>query len=284
MTLAHDHPNDTRPIVDDFDGYDDPADHHTLQRVRSIVTPIIGFVVLIGIWWAIAKLWFEDRPYLLPEPSAVARAIRDNIDLLRHALWQTFASASIGFLLSIVLALLLAMAMSTVRSIGDAFYPVAVVFQTVPIIAAAPVLVLWLKYGRQSLVAVVIMITFFPILSNTLAGLRQVHANHVEIFDLYHASPTRVLFKLRLPNALPSICAGLRISAGLAVTGANVGEFLIGTGGSKAGLGTLIISSAANLRTALLFGVAVFSVGLSVTFFLVVDTISKAIIRRWGTD
>jgi len=251
------------------------------RRALLVVTPVVGFVVLVAVWWAIAAIGFSGRSYLVPGPPAVARAIGHNWWLLVRASWQTFVSAGLGYLLAIVLAVLTAMLMSASRFVGDAFYPVAVVFQTVPIIAMAPLLVLWFSYGRTSLVAVVLLISFFPILSGALAGLRQLHPNHVELFALYHASTARTLVKLRFPNALPSIFTGLRISAGLAITGANVGEFLIGTGGPKAGLGTLIISSAANLQTPLLFGVAACSVTLSVLFFLAVDAVGRRALRRW---
>jgi NitT/TauT family transport system permease protein len=246
-----------------------------------VLSPLLGFVLLIAIWWLVAAIGFQGRGFLLPDPPAVWRAIGGNGSVLAHAVWQTFISAALGLLVSVVIGVLVAALLSTSRLLGDAFYPSAVVFQTVPIIAAAPVLVLWFKYGRTSLVAVVVLITFFPILSNTLAGLRSIDRNQAELFALYRASRWRLLFKLRFPNALPSFFAGLRISAGLAVTGANVGEFLIGTGGSKAGLGTLIISSASQLRTDLLFGVAGCSVALSVAFFLLIDRASRVLARRF---
>ncbi|MBO0729912.1 MAG: ABC transporter permease subunit [Acidimicrobiaceae bacterium] len=249
-----------------------------------IALPVLVALALIGVWEIVAVTAFSGRAYLLPDPPAVARAINENISLLLRATWNTFVESGEGFLVGIVVGVVLAVVMSLSRVVGDALYPVAVVFQTVPIIAIAPILVLVLHYGRPAIITIVAIVTFFPILSNTLSGLRSTDSNHAELFQLYRASLVKTLWNLKFPQALPSAFAGLRIAAGLAVVGATVGEFLIGETGGRPGLGVLLVTTQSELKTSLLFGAAVFATALAVLFFLVVNRIARLVLGRWSNE
>jgi NitT/TauT family transport system permease protein len=248
----------------------------------QVILPVAVGLALIGIWAIVSSTAFAGQAYLLPGPVSVARAINDNFDLLLHATWSTFVESGEGFLVGIAAGVFLAVVMSLSRIVGDALYPVAVVFQTVPIIAIAPILVLVLNYGRPAIITIVAIVTFFPILSNTLSGLRSTNANHAELFRLYRASLPKTMWKLKFPQALPSTFAGLRIAAGLAVVGATVGEFLIGETGGRPGLGVLLVTTQAELKTPLLFGAAAFATALAVLFFLIVNRIAGVVLGRWS--
>jgi NitT/TauT family transport system permease protein len=246
-----------------------------------IVLPLAVAGVLVAIWDLVALTAFAGQGYLLPDPASVAAAANDNIGLLLRASWDTFIESGEGFVAGILVGTALAGIMSMSRMVGDAVYPVAVVFQTVPVIAVAPILVLLFHYGRPAIIAIVILITFFPVLSNVLNGLRATNPVHAELFKLHHSSLIAMLWKLRFPQALPSAFAGLRIAAGLAVVGATVGEFLIGETGGRPGLGVLLITTQQTLQTALLFATAAFATALAVLFFLVVNRIGWLVLRRW---
>lgn len=250
----------------------------------QVLLPLLVALALIGVWEIVAVTAFSGRAYLLPDPPSVARAIADNLSLLLRATWNTFIESGEGFLVGIATGVILAVLMSLSRIVGDALYPVAVVFQTVPIIAIAPILVLLLQYGRPALITIVALVTFFPILSNTLSGLRSTNPNHAELFKLYRASLVKTLWNLKFPQALPSAFAGLRIAAGLAVVGATVGEFLIGETGGRPGLGVLLVTTQSELKTSLLFGAAAFCTALAVLFFLVVNRIGRLVLGRWSAE
>lgn len=249
--------------------------------VAKIGLPLAVAGLLVLVWDLVALTAFAHEGYLLPDPASVVAAAKANIGMLLRATWDTFVESGEGFLAGILVGAALAGIMSLSRMVGDAIYPVAVVFQTVPIIAVAPILVLLFHYGRPAIIAIVILITFFPVLSNVLSGLRATNPNHAELFKLYRASVGSTLWKLRFPQALPSAFAGLRIAAGLAVVGATVGEFLIGETGGRPGLGVLLITTQQELQTALLFATAAFATALAVTFFLVVNRIGRLVLGRW---
>src|SRR5262249_5984204 len=160
----------------------------------------------------------------------VLQAMIDSRAELAQAMLKTSASALIGFALSTLTGIAIAILLSSSRSIQRAFYPYAVFFQTVPIIAIAPLLVIWFGYGMQTVVASAFIVSIFPVIANTLNGILSTDPNLRDLFQLYGASPGATLFKLRFPSALPQILTGLRVASGLAVIGAIVGEFIGGQG------------------------------------------------------
>lgn len=217
-------------------------------------------------------------PYLVPAPSRVLATLtsaRDGADLFR-ATGQTALASLAGFAASAGVGLVVAIALSSARWVQRAFYPYAVFFQTVPIIAIAPLLVIWIGYGMPTVIASAFIVSVFPVIANTLGGLLSTDPALRDLFRLYGAGNVATLLKLRLPFALPSIMVGLRVAAGLAVIGAIVGEFI--TGG---GLGGVIDVSRTQQRTDKIFAGLLLAAGLGIALFTLINVTSLLALRRW---
>jgi NitT/TauT family transport system permease protein len=219
--------------------------------------------------------------YLVPPPSAVAHATALQLGDLLVAASVTGTAALLGFVASALGGALVAVGLSTSRVAERAFYPYTVFLQTVPIVAIAPLLVLWFGPGTRAVVASAFIVSVFPVIANTLAGIRGVEPALRDLFRLYGATRLDTLTKLELPAALPSIVTGLRVAAGLSVIGAIVGEFVAGFSDSGAGLGILILSSYRQLRTDLLFSAVLFASSLGLALFGAVNLSGWLLLRRW---
>ena len=248
---------------------------------RKAAGPVIVFCVFIGLWSLLATTVYASRNYLLPRPWSVVKAATDNAQLLLTATRTTLIEAVAGFGTAIVVGVGVAVLMSQWRFLERGLYPWAIVLQTVPVIAVAPIIVLWFKYGTKSVVIVSVIISLFPILNNTLLGLKSADHNHLDLFQLHTRNRLVRFWKLQLPGATPSIIAGLKISAGLSVVGAIVGEFLIGSGGSQGSIGVKVIFSQAQLATSLLFAEVLSATLLGILFFLIVTLIGHLFLRTW---
>lgn len=213
--------------------------------------------------------------FLVPAPSAVARTLASEDDLW-FAAGQTALAAALGFVASAILGIVLAVALSSARWVERMFYPYTVFFQTVPIVAIAPLLVIWLGFGLQTIVASAFIVSVFPVVANTLSGLRSTDPALRDLFQLYGASPTATLWKLRLPGALPAIMTGLRVAGGLAVIGAIVGEFITGTG-----IGDVIVVSRQQQRVDKIFAGLLLAAGLGIGLFGLINLLSHVLLRRW---
>ncbi len=167
--------------------------------------------------------------FLLPGPFKVAEAFVTDIDMVFTGAWITFQEALYGYLLAIVIGITSAAIMSQSKILERSFYPYAILLQTVPVVAVAPLIVLWFGFEMRSVIIISLIISLFPIINNTLLGLKSTSINLVELFQMHNESRFVSFFKLRLPAAIPNIIAGLRISAGLSIIGAIVGEFIIGS-------------------------------------------------------
>jgi NitT/TauT family transport system permease protein len=219
--------------------------------------------------------------YELPRPTAVWQAmVTDRADL-STALWTTTEAALIGFGSSIVVGIAAAIALSSSKWIRRAFYPYTIFFQTVPIVAIAPMLVIWCDAGLTAVSISAFIVSVFPIIANTLAGLLGTDPALVDLFTLYGAGPIARLWKLRLPHALPSIVTGLRVSAGLAVIGTVVGEFLVGTLGDGEGLGVRIVGASKQGRTDRVFAAVLVASMLGLAMFAAVNAFGHLLLRRW---
>jgi NitT/TauT family transport system permease protein len=215
-------------------------------------------------------------PLLLPAPSAVARAAWQESATLLPALLATTASVLVGLALSASVGIVAAVVLSASRWVERAFYPYAIFFQIVPIVAIAPLLVIWFGYGPRAVVAASFIVSVFPVIANGLAGLLSVDPALRALFRLYRAGPLDTLLKLRLPWALPFLFAGLRIAAGLAVIGAIVGEFVGG-----GGLGVVVLSAMRQQRTDLVFAAVLYASLLGLLLFAGVNLASHLALRRW---
>jgi NitT/TauT family transport system permease protein len=261
------------------------APNRSLTRLGSLGAkygpPLLVFVLFIGLWSLMAVTVYGDRHYLLPTPWDVLTSGWDSRSELLTATRITFVEAAAGFAVAIVVGMSFAILMSQAKVLERSLYPYAVMLQTVPIVAVAPVIVLWFGYNQKSVIVVAFMIAVFPILNNTLLGLLSTDRNHVDLFRLHKASRVSQFLKLRLPNALPHIFAGLRVSAGLSVVGAIVGEFIIGSGGSEGGLGVKVIYAQGKLDTNLLFAEVVAATLLGFLFFVLVSYVGNLLLRNW---
>jgi NitT/TauT family transport system permease protein len=248
--------------------------------ITQVLPPVIVLLVAAASLEAYVR-WRHVPIYLLPAPSAVLASLHNDGPELYPALGWTAAAALIGFTASALLGILIAAVLSASRLVRRAVYPYALFFQTVPIVAIAPLLVFWLEAGLKSVTVCALIVSIFPVIANTLVGLRSTEPALVDLFRLYGASSLAQFLKLRLPAALPSIFTGLRIAAGLAVIGTVVAEFLVGQLGERAGLGIRIVSSIKYGRTDRVFAAVLLASLLGLAMFAAVNVASYFALRRW---
>lgn len=250
--------------------------------VEMVLPPAAFFAVVVAAWQAATSLW-EIPAYLVPGPERVVGAAREHLADLIAAMQLTGAGALVGFGLSLLAGTALGLIFSQSRIIQRSMYPYAIFLQTVPIVAIAPVLIMWFGNGFGGVVAVSFILSLFPIVTNATAGLTMVDPNLLELFAIHNASRRQVLFKLRLPNAVPYLVTGAKISCGLSVIGAIVGEISAGFGTQSFGLGTLITMATGKLDTAYAFAAVIASTLVSIAIFAAVSSIGATILARWHT-
>ncbi|HYO58534.1 ABC transporter permease [Archangium sp.] len=246
----------------------------------AALAPLSALAVLLGLWEGLTRL-LAIPAWLLPPPSAIAAAaVRDAAPLLSAAL-TTGRSALVGFGLSAAVGVLAAIILSSSRPLERAFYPYTLFLQTVPIIAIAPLLVLWFGPGARAVAASSFIVSLFPVIANTLSGMRSVEPALKDLFRLYGARRLAMLWKLELPAALPHLFTGLRVASGLAVIGAIGGEFVAGFSEDAAGLGILVLSAYRQLRTDLLFAAVLAASGVGLALFGAVSLTGARLLRHW---
>jgi len=249
--------------------------------IARVLPPIALFVLIIVLWQLATSVRNIPR-YLLPGPADVFVALVANVVKLAQATGVTAAGAICGFLLSVFVGTLVAIIFSQSALIRRSFFPYAIFLQTVPIVAVAPLIVLWSGTGFRSVVIVSFIVSLFPVVTNGTAGLTAIDPDLIDLFQLHGASRWQTLVKLRLPSAVPSIVTGARTSSGLAVIGTIVGEFFVGYDASERyGLGYLIQQSGDQLKTDLLFSAVLLSTLLGLAVFLAVGGVGATILRRW---
>jgi NitT/TauT family transport system permease protein len=248
--------------------------------ITSLVLPhvlvLIGAVILMDIG---ARMLNE--PFMLPRPGAVMRVMVDHRAELAASLWTTAEAALIGFFAGAILGAAVAMILSASPVARRAFYPYTVFFQTVPIIAIAPLLVIWCGPGILAVALSAFIVSVFPVIANTLSGLLSTDPALEDLFRLYEASRWSRLWKLKLPSALPNIFTGLRIAAGLAVIGTVVSEFLVGLFGPGEGLGVRIVSAKKTGHTDEVFAAVLIASLLGLAMFAGINLAAKILLRRW---
>jgi NitT/TauT family transport system permease protein len=220
----------------------------TSRLVSQSLYPLAGIVVIIA-GWMLACWLFAIPTVVLPSPDKVLRALIARGDLLITEGWVTFKETIYGFLLALVVGLPLAVAVANSRPLNLMFYPLLIALQSVPKVALAPMILVWLGTGLESKLAIVWLVAFFPIIVDTAAGLRATPKELLELARSLNASPLQVFLKVQLPAALPFIVTGAKVAITLAVIGAVIGEFV----GSSEGLGFLLLSATSQLDTPLAF-------------------------------
>lgn len=260
-----------------------------LQRLLSVdvIAPLIVGLVVLLLWEAIVR-WMHIPPYLLPGPILVFQTLIREWGTLFPSLLITVQITTVAFVAAVISGLLTAILFTQSKWIERSFFPYAVVLQTTPIVAIAPLIILWVRQlvpGEQStfisLVICAWMVAFFPILSNTTLGLNSADHNLLNLFQLYKASPWQTLIHLRLPSAMPYFLGGLRISGGLALIGAVVAEFVAGTGGTRSGIAYQILISSFNLQIPRMFAALLMTTFLGVLIFAALTLLSDYLLRHW---
>jgi NitT/TauT family transport system permease protein len=253
-----------------------------MRLIRTILPPLVVLVIAI---YAAQKIveWWHIKEYNFPAPTAVWDSLTDERfrKELLASLGSTAEAALTGFGLSAVVGVSLAMIFSTSRIVERAFYPYTVFFQTVPIIAIAPLLVIWFDFGFKPVAASAFIASVFPVIANTLTGLLSTDPALRDMFRLYRASRIATMFKLKLPSALPNVITGLRIAAGLAVIGAIVGEFVAGTLQRGAGLGITVLVAKKRGDTPEIFAAVLAASLLGLGMLASINLIGYLLLRRW---
>lgn len=250
------------------------------RSVRSVVVPpAVTFVLAMLLWEGAVRL-LKVPAFLVPPPSAILSTGFAERAALAGSLLTTAEGAGLGFLLSVSLGTLAGLLFSLSRWLERGLYPYALFLQTVPIVAIAPLLVLWFGPGLRAVAVSAFIVSVFPIIANTLAGLRSVDPRLSDLFRLYGASLGDSVLKLRLPTAVPSMVTGYKVAAGLSVIGAIVGEFVAGFSEGNAGLGILVMSAYRQLRTDLLFAAVLAASVLGLLLFALVSVLSALLLRR----
>lgn len=250
------------------------------KNVIQILPPFVLFVLVVGLWHAAVKIFNIPR-YLVPPPLEVLDAIRDNALTLAKSTGLTAMASFAGFAVSLAVGTIAAFAFSQWNAVRRGLYPYAIFLQTVPIVAVAPLIVIWFGTGFASVVVVAFIISVFPVVTNVTAGLMRLDPDLADLFRLYGATRMQTLFKLKLPNAVPNLLTGAKIASGLSVIGAIVGEFFAGYGSTTYGLGYLIVFTSGQLNTPLLFAAIFASTALGVALFGTVTWIGDTLLSRW---
>lgn len=256
------------------------TDHVLIRKLKNMFPPFMVFVIVVGAWELAVRL-LGVASYLLPKPSDIARAASENWGNLTVSVGTTVMESLIGFIASTILGLIFAIVLAMNKTIEKSVYPYAIILQTIPIVAVAPIIVIWFGAGFNAIVMISFLISFFPILSNTLIGLNSTDQNMKNLFFLYNAGKLQTMLRLRIPAALPYIVAGLKISCSMSVIGAIVGEYIAGIGGGRGGLGYAITIASNRLQTAYLFACGLSAALLGIIFFLVINRLSKWLLSSW---
>lgn len=248
--------------------------------IRSLLPPVALFLLLALAWHGLTRA--ASLPaYLLPGPLDVAGEALRNAPRLAGATGLTAIAAVCGFATSLIVGCLIAFAFAQWPIVRNSCYPYAIFLQTVPIVAIAPLIIIWFGTGLQSVILVSFIVSLFPIITNATTGLTTLDRDLIALFRLYRASRWDTLTKLRLPASVPYVIAGAKTASGLSVIGAIVGEFFAGYGAERYGLGYLITLTSGQLKTAYLFAAILCSTGLGLLMFATVSAVGEAILRRW---
>ena len=252
-----------------------------MKKRWLVVNSLIVFACLLVIWSRVVA--FAHLPvYILPGPRAVAEALRDRYPSLLNSLWITAGEAAGGLAASIVAGVAIAMIFAQLRWLRQLVFPYTILLQTVPIVAIAPLIINWVGAGIFAVTIVTFIICLAPIIANTTQGLISVDENLIHLFLMYKATPAQILFRLRLPNALPNLFTGIRISAGISVIGGLTGELFAGsTRVGEGGLGYAIIYANNQMETAYLFALVVAATALGFSFFFIVMFFEWLALHNW---
>ena len=250
-----------------------------LQFWRAAAPVLVGAVVL-ALWETIVRVR-AIPPYILPGPLLIAQTLWTDGPSLLGSLLVTLRITLAALAAAAILGGGIALLFSISRILALSLFPYAVILQVTPIVAIAPLIIIWVKEPFLALLVCAWVVAFFPVVANTTVGLNSADRNLLALFRLYGASPLQTLRYLKLPTALPYFLAGLRISGGLALIGAVVAEFVAGTGGAETGLAFRILEAGYRLAIPRLFA-ALFLLSMTgIIIYLLLDGLSRRLLRHW---
>jgi NitT/TauT family transport system permease protein len=251
------------------------------QRLTTLANALGVFAALLLVWQLV--LWiFHVPPYMLPSPVAVARAVSNRLPALITSSAITAEESLGGLLASVIFGVVIALIFAQSRWIRRMLYPYTLLLQTVPIVAIAPLILMWVGSGIPAVTLIAFIISLAPIIANTTQGLISVDENLVHLFLMHSASPAQLLFKLRLPHAVPSLFVGIRIASGIAVIGAITGELYAGSSRvGQGGLGYSILYASSQLQTDYLFALVLAATVLGFSFFFLVMFLEWYFLHKW---
>jgi NitT/TauT family transport system permease protein len=253
------------------------------RAAANVGPPLVTFAVFVGIAYLVSDVILSPgRRWLLPPPHEIVKnglLNGRNLHQQLGALWDTAQVSILGLLIAFAIGVAVALAMSQAKWIERSLYPYAVLIQVTPILAIVPLIATWFGYDFTARVVVCVLIAVFPIVTNTLHGLLTVDPSLHDLFRLHHAGRIKRVLKLQIPHAVPDVFVGLRVSAGLSVIGAIVGEFFFRQG--TPGLGRLLDVYRAYLQTDLMMSALLFCVALGLASFLVVGFVGRQLTKHW---
>ncbi len=242
--------------------------------------PAIVAIAMLALWQALT-VYYDVPVYLVPSPLVVATTLVTDWSLLVASLGVTVSIALYALAIAVALGVAISLVFVQSRWIETAFTPYVVLLQVTPIVAIAPLIIIWVQDTRTALVLCAVVVAIFPIVSDTTLGLRSVDPRLIDLFRMNRATRFQLLWRLRIPSALPYFFGGLRIASGLALIGAVVAEFVAGTGGQGAGLAYQILMSGIQLNIPRLFAALVLITLAGVAFYLGAVLASKLALGRW---
>jgi NitT/TauT family transport system permease protein len=256
-----------------------PGPHGAGERVLQVGLPLAVLALAVAIWHA--SVWlFELPPYVLPGPRLVARTLVDDFGTLAESLVVTLVTTFEGFALAVIGGVGLAILFNVSRLVEYSLYPFAVILQVTPVLAIAPLLLIWLPQ-QGAVLACAWLVAFFPVLANTTLGLASVDHNLADLYRLYGASWDQRLFYLKLPSALPQMLTGIRIAGGLSLVGAVVAEIAAGSAGAGSGLAYRIAESGYRLMIPRMFAALILLSVAGIVIYFALAGVSHLLLRRW---
>lgn len=237
------------------------------RQALSGVYPAVALSLVVLVLWELISRFFGLPEFVLPAPSSIGKLLITRQEALLQASWVTAEEIFFGFLLSAIVGIAIAVAIARFEKIGEAVYPLMVLFQNVPKIALAPLFILWFGYDLAPKILLIVVMAFFPVALNMLVGLRSADPNLVTLMRTVGATRTEILWRVQIPNSLPYLMSGIKIAITLSVIGAIVGEFA----GASAGLGYMIQFASTQMETALVFAALIQISLLGMVFYYVIE-------------
>jgi NitT/TauT family transport system permease protein len=249
------------------------------SRLKIIVPLVLGMLALVA--WEVIVRVNQIPHYLIPAPSLIAQTLVKDWASLSEALWFTVKLTAAALALAILGGVLLAMLFAVSRWVEISLFPFAVILQVTPVVAIAPLILIYVDSTLAALLICAWIVAFFPILSNTVIGLRSADANLRDLFTLYRASPWQRLRHLLAPSALPYFMGGVKIAGGLSLIGAVVAEFVAGSAGKNTGLASRILESSFRTEIPRMFAALFLVSVLGIVIFVIFDWASRMVLGAW---